>query len=232
MSFSFLSVNAKTKSNKKKKKSSVTKKETRVSRSRSRSRSSSSTDLSKQVQLANAFEVNPEPFVNIVVDKERKYIFTESDYTSIIENAIAIVDPFRQLFPQIFVRCKFSPTGHYLNIFEKRPRGNVDGKKAEAHISFHPINDLYHFKIIAFRKFGLVVPPPGKDYTISFKMHRSIDTNLLSATIQPFVNNVETEVECPPPLINLFQRALDIMVELLNRNRVGGVKTKRRKRSK
>jgi hypothetical protein len=39
-----------------------------------------------------------------------------------------------------------------LFLFEKLDT-TVDGKKAESYISFHSINDLYHFKIIAFRKF-------------------------------------------------------------------------------
>ena len=218
--------------NQKKKKKTTnatsTKKDTRVSSSSSSSHSSPG--LSSHVQDANAFAENPNSFVDVVLDKERKYIFTERDYHIIsrVNNAIAIVNPFKVLFPNLFVHCKFSASGHYLNIFSSTPK-SVDGKKAEAHISFHPINDLYHFKIIAFRKFNLPVPPEGKDYTISFKMHKFIDTEALSATIQPFVNNVETEVECPQPVINLLQLSLDIMVELLNRNRLGGVKTKRRK---
>lgn len=188
-------------------------------------------DLSKEVEHANAFSINPEPFVEITTDRERKYTFTSSDYQVILANAPQIIEPFRSIFQNIFVKCKFSQTGHYLNIFSKKPSGDINSKNSAAHISFHPINDLYHFKITAFRMFNLPAPPAGKDYTISFKMHRSLDTNNLSATIQPFVNNVDKEVACPSALIALFQRVLDIMIELLNRSRVGGVKTKRMKRN-
>jgi hypothetical protein len=187
---------------------------------------SSSDDLLKQVQDANDFSLNDKSFTETTTNRERKYVFTSEDHQIISQRGTQIVAPLKLMFPSLFVKGKISPTGLYLNIFHKKPTGLVDVKKSIAHLSLHPINDLYHFKITAFRQFNLPLPPAGKDYTISFKMHRSIDSGQLTATIQPFVNNVETEVECPDYIIRLFRDMLDIMVAVLNANR-GGIRTRR-----
>ena len=192
----------------------------------SSSSSSSSDGLLKLVQDANDFSLNPEPFEETTTNRERKYVFTSQDHQLISHKKTQIVAPLLGLFPALFVKEKISQTGLYLNIFHKKPIGQIDIKKSVAHLSLHPINDLYHFKITAFRQFNLHPPPTDKDYTISFKMHRSLDSGELSATIQPFVNNVETEAVCPAQTIRLFRLILDIMVSLLNANR-GGVQTRR-----
>jgi len=185
---------------------------------------SSSDEFSKVVQDANDFSLNPEPFEETTTNRERKYVFTPQDHQIISHKKTQIVAPFLKLFPLLFVKEKTLPTGMYLNIFHKKPE-RVDTKSV-AHLSLHPINDLYHFKITAFHQFSLRPPPTSKDYTISFKMHISLDSGELSATIQPFVNNVETEVECPQRTIQLFRDMLDIMVAVLNANR-GGIQTRR-----
>jgi hypothetical protein len=187
---------------------------------------SGSDEFSRHVQAANDFSLNPEPFKETTINREHKYVFTSHDYQIISQKKMQIVAPLLGLFPSLFVKEKISTTGLYLNIFHKKPTGQIDTKKSIAHLSIHPINDLYHFKITAFRQFNLQPPPQNKDYTISFKMHRAQDSRELSATIQPFVNNVETEVVCPAQTTHLFRLILNNMVALLNANR-GGVQTRR-----
>lgn len=192
----------------------------------SSSSSSSSIDLAKHVQDANDFSLNTGSFEEVTTNRERKYVFTPEDHLIISQRGAQIVEPLKFMFASLFVKGKMLPTGLYLNIFHKKPTGLIDVKKSIAHLSLHPINDLYHFKITAFRQFNLPLPPEDKDYTISFKMHRSIDSGQLTATIQPSVHNKGTEVECPDNIIRLFRNMLDIMVAMLN-GANGGIRTRR-----
>ena len=183
----------------------------------------------KQEEVFDVF--NPTPFEEVAAQNpERKYVFTANDYRTITHYCIEIVSPFRILFPELFVKEKIIQSGLYLNIFHKKPKKKYSMEDNIAHLSLHPIGDLYHFKINKHNNFNLPEPDNNKKYTISFKMHTNINGRL-SATIQPFVNNKNTEVECPDQIIKLFKDMLDIMVAKLNEN-LGGVQTRRKNKNK
>jgi hypothetical protein len=186
-------------------------------------------DLGQRVQEENAFYFDNEntEFVDVekVDNRIRAYTFTQDDFRIIIHYMVPIVDPLKKKLPTLFVKYKLSASGCYLNIFNKNP---VEVDTNVAHISLHSFKGRYHFKIMRPRLFGLV--ENNKNYIIPFKMHRHEDTGELSATIQPFVTNENTEIMCPPNIIVIFRSILDRLVTVLNRpRRRGGVQTRRKR---
>lgn len=187
-------------------------------------------DLSKVIQDANVFYVGDD-FKNVKSNKLEDYELSPADLTIINENMQTITNSLRNMINPTFVSRFTSTSGKFLNLFNTKPKNKAQTKDNIAHISFHTLNSLYHFKI---RKPELITPPlepiddPDKKYTITFKMYKHKTTHVISAEIIKGVHNPNTEIECPDEIIETFQFVLDNIVRCLNENRGG--RTRRHKR--
>ena len=142
----------------------------------------------------------------------------------------AIVDSLRSVIKPIIVRYNWSASGSYLNLYNKPPMSMDEELDNIAHLSFHTVNDLYHFKIMKPQLINPPLPEPEHDkkYTITFKIYKNKKTSIFSAYIIKGLHNRDTEEECPDKLIETFHFVLDNIVRCLNTPVAG--KTRRHKR--
>ena len=186
-------------------------------------------DLSKVIQDANVFYVGDD-FKNVKSNKLIEYELSDADLNIIANNMQSITDSLRIMIKPVIVKYQESVGGVFLNLFNTEPISNAQKRDNIAHISFHLIRSLYHFKI---RKPERINPPlvpigRGMNYTITFKMYKHKTTHNIYAKIIKGVHNSQTEIECPDELIETFQFVLDNIVRCLNENRGG--RTRRHKR--
>jgi len=192
--------------------------------------SNNPTDLSKVLQDANVFYVGDD-FKNVKSNKLIEYELSPADLGIIADNMQSITDSLRTMINPIIVKRQLSAGGEFLNLFNTEPINNAQKRDNIAHISFHSINSLYHFKIRKPERINPPLEPTGHNnvnYTITFKMYKHKITRNISAKVIKGVHNLRTEVECPDELIETFQFVLDNIVRCLNENRGG--RTRRHKR--
>ena len=99
-------------------------------------------------------------------------------------------------------------SGKYTNII-------VSGVKV-AHISYyHHSKDMYHFKIDNPEYYGLPVPRGPQQYTVPFNFHIAPATGAITSTIRQ-IDNPQTEIKCPPPIIQMVRMSLERHVATLH----------------
>lgn len=179
-----------------------------------------------QAQFEEEDEVKP--FTEVFdVRKWKEYELTRADLLVFERNMNEIIGAFRGMIPNIFVKHNLTIAGHYLNIYNGKPKNAY--ADAIAHISFHSDNMRYHFKITKPELMvpPLPYPPNNTTYTIPFKIYK----HRKSYTIRPVkIHNPNTETECPDEIMETFQFVLDKIKYILNN--VGGITTRRKRINK